>query len=57
MMLSELLRLIEREQPQDREELADRLILQLSEDEKILAQECVGEFIASLDLVDPPDLA
>jgi hypothetical protein len=56
MTLLELLRLVDQANPEDREELANRLIEQLSDDEKILAQECVGEFIASLDLVEPPDL-
>jgi len=56
MMLTELLRLVDEANPEDREKLADRLIEQLSEEEKVLAQECVGEFIASLDLVEPPDL-
>lgn len=48
MTLTELFRLVEDADPENREELASELIKQLNEDEKSFAEGWVGEFIASI---------
>lgn len=52
MTLLELLEKIAEAAPSERVQLADRLIDDLDEDEKILASGYVGEFILSLELAD-----
>jgi hypothetical protein len=48
MTIDEFFDAIKAAKPAEREALADRLIKDLSEDEKILAASRVGEFIAAL---------
>jgi hypothetical protein len=49
MTIDEFFDAIKAAKPADREALADRLLKELSEDERVLAGSRVGEFIAALE--------
>jgi hypothetical protein len=49
MTIDEFFEAITAARPVEREALADRLLKKLSEDERVLAQSRVGDFIAAMD--------
>jgi hypothetical protein len=49
MTIDEFFEAIKTAKPEEREALADKLLKELSPDERVLAESTVGDFIAALD--------